>query len=95
MPPLDCRAAELGVESVTLPEIFSRAHIVSNHIPDLDGTRGTLNAALFDAMREGATFINTGRGAFGRIAHRAGTLMDRPCAAEPAYYRCITARVGL
>lgn len=57
------RAAELGVESVTLPEIFSRAFIVSNHIPDLDWTRGTLNAALFDSMREGATFINTGRGA--------------------------------
>ena len=57
------RAAELGVESVTLAEIFSRAFIVSNHIPDLEWTRGTLNAALFGSMREGATFINTGRGA--------------------------------
>lgn len=57
------RAAALGVESVTLPEIFTRSQIVSNHIPDLDDTRGTLTAALFGAMREGATFINTGRGA--------------------------------
>lgn len=57
------RAAALGVESVTLAKIFSRAHIVSNHIPDLEWTRGTLNAALFASMREGATFINTGRGA--------------------------------
>jgi phosphoglycerate dehydrogenase-like enzyme len=57
------RAQELHVESVSLPELFKRAYIVSNHIPDLEWTRGTLNAALFQTMREGATFINTGRGA--------------------------------
>jgi phosphoglycerate dehydrogenase-like enzyme len=36
---------------------------VSNHIPDLESTRGLLDRKLFANMREGATFINTGRGA--------------------------------
>ena len=57
------RAAELEVDRVTLPELFAQAFVVSNHIPDLPATRGTLDAALFERMREGATFINTGRGA--------------------------------
>ena len=32
-------------------------------IPDLPSTRAVLNGPLFEDMREGATFINTGRGA--------------------------------
>jgi phosphoglycerate dehydrogenase-like enzyme len=59
----DRRAAELDVEKVGLEEVFRRAYVVSNHIPDLPATRGVLNGALFETMREGATFINTGRGA--------------------------------
>lgn len=57
------RAAELDVVQVDLATLFGRSFIVSNHIPDLPSTRGTLGAPLFAAMREGATFINTGRGA--------------------------------
>jgi phosphoglycerate dehydrogenase-like enzyme len=56
-------AAELEVEPVALEEVFRRAYVVSNHIPDLPTTQGVLTGALFEAMREGATFINTGRGA--------------------------------
>jgi hypothetical protein len=57
------RAQALGVERVSLEELFRRAFVVSNHIPDLPSTRGTPTGALFETMREGATFINTGRGA--------------------------------
>jgi phosphoglycerate dehydrogenase-like enzyme len=57
------RALELGVEKVTLEELFRRSYIVSNHIPDLPATKQVLGAPLFASMREGATFINTGRGA--------------------------------
>ena len=57
------RAAELGVEKVTLEEIFERSYIVSNHIPDLPSTKNVLDGALFERMQDGATFINTGRGA--------------------------------
>jgi phosphoglycerate dehydrogenase-like enzyme len=72
------RAAALGVESVTLAEIFSRAQIVSNHIPDLEWTRGTLTAALLNSMRAGATFINTGRGAQVVEADLIATMAARP-----------------
>ena len=47
------RAAELEVERVTLAELFAQAFIVSNHIPDLPATRGTLDRALFARMRDG------------------------------------------
>jgi phosphoglycerate dehydrogenase-like enzyme len=57
------RASELDVESTSVIDIFERSKIVSNHIPDLDSTVGALNGSHFSAMREGATFINTGRGA--------------------------------
>ena len=57
------RAQALGVEQVSLEDLFQRAFVVSNHIPDLPSTRGTLTGALFATMRDGATFINTGRSA--------------------------------
>jgi phosphoglycerate dehydrogenase-like enzyme len=72
------RAAELDVEKVALPEVFRRACVVSNHIPDLPSTRGTLDRALFETMREGATFINTGRGAQVVEADLAQVLRERP-----------------
>ncbi len=57
------RAIELNIELVSIDQLFQRALVVSNHIPDLPGTRGALSAEHFAAMRDGATFINTGRGA--------------------------------
>jgi phosphoglycerate dehydrogenase-like enzyme len=59
----DHRAKKLNVESVSLDEIFEKSLVVSNHIPDLESTVGTLSRKHFEAMREGATFINSGRGA--------------------------------
>ncbi|HVZ70836.1 MAG TPA: hydroxyacid dehydrogenase [Polyangia bacterium] len=59
----DERARALGVEKVSLDELFARSWIVSNHVPDLPGTKNMLGFALFARMRDGATFINTGRGA--------------------------------
>ena len=57
------RARELEVERVGLNELFARALIVSNHIPDLPSTQGVIGERQLGAMRAGATFINTGRGA--------------------------------
>ena len=59
----DERAAVLGVEKCDLPTLFSRAFVVSNHLADNAQTKGMLDHSLFSLMREGATFINTGRGA--------------------------------
>lgn len=72
------RAAELDVERVDLATLFSRSFIVSNHIPDLPSTRGTLGTAHFAAMRDGATFINTGRGAQVVEDELIAVLRDRP-----------------
>lgn len=72
------RAKHLDVESVSLPELFRRSFVVSNHIPDLAHTRGTLDAKLFKTLREGATFINTGRGAQVVEADLIAMLKARP-----------------
>lgn len=57
------RARSLDIEAVTMAEVFERSAVVCNHIPDLPDTRGVLTEKHFRSMREGATFINTGRGA--------------------------------
>lgn len=72
------RAAELGVEKVTVEELFRRSYIVSNHIPDLPSTKQALNAEHFGSMRDGATFINTGRGAQVVEPELAAVLRVRP-----------------
>ena len=48
--------------TVSLEEVFRTAMVVSNHLPDRDDNVGVLNGELFRSMREGAVFINTGRG---------------------------------
>ena len=71
-------AARLGVELVSLEEAFARAHVVSCHIPLLDETVGMLRGEHFSAMRPGATFINTARGAIVREDELAKVLQARP-----------------
>lgn len=57
-------ASLLGIERlVTMDEAFRSALVVSNHLPDKPDNRGIITKQHFAAMRPGATFINTGRGA--------------------------------
>ncbi|GHF82322.1 hydroxyacid dehydrogenase [Streptomyces thermodiastaticus] len=56
-------AAELGAKWVDLPTLFARSDLVSIHTPLLPATRGLVGRDLLDAMRPGATLINTSRGA--------------------------------
>jgi phosphoglycerate dehydrogenase-like enzyme len=56
-------AQKLGVEKVDLETAFARGNVVSNHLANLPATVGMLTGAHFGAMPQGATFINTGRGA--------------------------------
>jgi len=58
--------------------VFQRAAVVCNHIPDIPSTRGVLTGAQFRQMRDGATFINTGRGAQVVEADLIATLRERP-----------------
>ncbi len=59
----DETAAALGVEKTTLERLFSECQTVSNHLANNAQTVGMLNGALFEKMKYGATFLNTGRGA--------------------------------
>ncbi|HEX6047327.1 MAG TPA: NAD(P)-dependent oxidoreductase [Pyrinomonadaceae bacterium] len=57
------RAAELGVELMDSPEaVAAAADVVSVHLALKPETKHLINAEFFDAMRQGAYFINTARG---------------------------------
>src|SRR3954453_11605605 len=57
------RAAELAVEyRATINEVASDADAVSVHLALSADTRNLLSTEFFNAMREGAYFINTARG---------------------------------
>ncbi len=55
-------AEKIGVtETDNLLELCASCNVVSLHAPDVEATRGMLQAGHFAAMRDGATFINTAR----------------------------------
>ncbi|TIS56364.1 hydroxyacid dehydrogenase [Mesorhizobium sp.] len=56
-------AARHGTEKVELNALMSRADIVSLHAPSLPATRHMIGEAELALMRDGATLINTARGA--------------------------------
>jgi D-3-phosphoglycerate dehydrogenase / 2-oxoglutarate reductase len=57
------RAAELGVERRESPaDVARESDVVSVHVALKPETRGLIGADFFDAMKEGAYFINTSRG---------------------------------
>lgn len=56
------RAAELGVRLAASPEeVAAASDVVSVHVALNAETRGMLGAAFFEAMRDGAFFVNTSR----------------------------------
>ncbi len=99
-PAFDARlGAELGVESVTLDEVFRRADFVSLNCPLNEETRHLANAERLASMKPTAYLINTSRGPVvdqaalhealseGRIAGAALDVMDPEpsAAAEPLH----------
>jgi phosphoglycerate dehydrogenase-like enzyme len=56
-------AAALNVTKVELMDVFAKSDIVSVHAPLLPETRSMINASHFRALKDGAVFINTSRGA--------------------------------
>lgn len=59
----ETEAGTLGVEKTELDALMASADIVSLHAPSLPATRHMIDAHRLSLMREGATFINTARGA--------------------------------
>lgn len=74
----DDDATSLGVEKVSLEDLFSQSYVVSNHLPNLQELRGLLDGALFERMKPDASFINTGRGAQVDEAGMIRVLQQRP-----------------
>jgi phosphoglycerate dehydrogenase-like enzyme len=56
-------ARDLGVERVELDDLLRRSDVVSLHAPSLPETRHMLDARRLGLLRDGATLINTARGA--------------------------------
>lgn len=56
-------AARLGVDKTELDALMASADIISLHAPSLPATRHMIDAQRLSLMKEGATFINTARGA--------------------------------
>ncbi|MCW6006947.1 hydroxyacid dehydrogenase [Micromonospora sp. CPCC 205371] len=56
-------AARLGVRLVDLPDLLRGNDIVTLHAPSLPSTRHMIDRAGLASMRDGATLINTARGA--------------------------------
>lgn len=49
--------------TISLEEVFKTAYVISNHFPNREDNRKVVTREMFESMRHGATFINTGRGA--------------------------------
>ncbi len=62
-------ARDLGVEMVTLDELFSRADFITLHTPLTEGTRGLIGEAAIATMKPGVRIINCARG--GLVDERA------------------------
>lgn len=72
------QAAALGVRLVGLQDVFKESDVVSLHAPLLATTMGMITGAHLSAMKPGATFINTSRGALVREAEMIELLRIRP-----------------
>ena len=72
------KAARLGAKRASLDEVFRQSDVVSLHTPWLPETVGMITGEHFAAMKPGATFINTARGAVVRENELIAVLQERP-----------------
>ena len=56
------KAQALGIEQVTLDELFERADFITMHVPLVAGTKHLLNDAAFARMKKGVLIVNAARG---------------------------------
>ncbi|NLG48565.1 MAG: hydroxyacid dehydrogenase [Chloroflexi bacterium] len=71
-------AEELGIELVSLEDVFRRSDVVSLHTAWLPETEGMITGAHFRMMKPGATFINSSRGAIVNEPEMIAVLQERP-----------------
>jgi D-3-phosphoglycerate dehydrogenase len=58
----DEKAKAMGVQKVTLDELFARADAITLHVPLLPGTKNILDDAAFAKMKKGVLIVNAARG---------------------------------
>ena len=56
------RAAQLGIELVSLDELLSRADIITIHLPKTPETKGLIDAAALAKTKKGVIVVNAARG---------------------------------
>ncbi len=56
------KAKEIGVELVSLDEIYKRADIITVHVPLTKDTRGLINKETISKMKNGVIILNCARG---------------------------------
>jgi len=71
-------AKSIGVELTSIEEVFARADVVSCHLPLLSATEQLVRGTHLRALKPGASFINTARGAVVNEAELAAVLLERP-----------------
>lgn len=74
----DERANALGIEKVSLEELFKTSTVVSNHLANNPETVGILKGVHFESLPKNATFLNTGRGAQVVESELVAVLEKRP-----------------
>jgi phosphoglycerate dehydrogenase-like enzyme len=72
------QATVLGIEMVSLDEIFRRCDVVSLHTPWLKETEGMVRGRHFELMKPNASFLNTARGAVVNEGEMIDVLRRRP-----------------
>lgn len=70
-------AAALGAQKVSLEALFSQSDVVSLHTPWLPETEGLITGAHIGSMKQGATLINSSRGAVIRENEMTDILKER------------------
>ena len=58
----DERAQRLGVDLVSLDELFRQSDVITVHVPLTEGTRGLLGREAFAKMKKGVLIVNAARG---------------------------------
>jgi phosphoglycerate dehydrogenase-like enzyme len=71
-------AKKMGIEIVSLEELFIQADVVSLHTPWLPETEGLITGELLRKLKPYSIFINTARGAIVREDEMISVLQERP-----------------
>lgn len=72
------QASELNIDLVPLDVLFRECDVISLHAPWIPETERMITGKLITSMKEGATLINTSRGAVVEEEEMIGVLVRRP-----------------